>query len=189
MSVLSSRREAEAEDTRRRMRQLAWAAALARAAVPMAKTTGTAARDGARRTATWAAPRVNGARAWTAPRIEQSGLVIRDTIAPKIYDTLTATARRVDVPPPLVVNVTVRRRWPKVMAGTAVLAAAGAAVVLLLRRRNNDKAPARNPGKQPGRAPPRRPHKTISYAQAPIAVARKKTSAGRPRRPNRPTEP
>jgi hypothetical protein len=140
MSVLSSKREAEIADTRGRMRQLAWAAALARAAVPMAKTAGTAARDGTRRTAAWAAPRVNGARAWTAPRIERSGLAIRDTIAPKICDTLTATARRVDVTPPLVVNVTVRRRWPKVMAGTAVLAAAGAAAALVLRRRNNDKA-------------------------------------------------
>lgn len=142
MSVLSRKREAEIADTRSRMRQLAWAAAMARAAVPVARTAGTAARDGARSTATWAAPRVNGARAWTAPRIERSGLAIRDTIAPRISEALTATARRVDVPAPVVVNVTVRRRWPKVMAGTAMLAAAaaGAAAALVLRRRNNDKA-------------------------------------------------
>ena len=120
------------------MQQLAWAAALARAAVPMAQTAGMATRDGARRTATWAAPRVNGARAWTAPRNEPSGLAIMDSIGPKISDTLTAAARRVDVPTPVIVNVTVRRRWPKFIVGTAVLAAAGAAAVLVLRRRNND---------------------------------------------------
>jgi hypothetical protein len=151
MSVLSRKRaaeaeaEAEAEDTRARMQLLARSIVLARAAVPMTRTAGMAARDGARSAARWAAPRVNGARAWTAPRIEQSGLAIRDTIAPKIYETLTATARRVDVPASGVVEVTARRRrWLKVGAGAAMLAAVGAAtVVVILRRRNDatDKAP------------------------------------------------
>jgi hypothetical protein len=146
MSVLSRKRaadaeaEAEAEDARARMQLLARSMVLARAAVPVAKTAGMAARDRAQSAATWAAPRVNGARAWTAPRIERSGLVIRDTIAPKISDTLTATARRVDVPAPLVVvEVTARRRrWLKVGAGTALLAAAGAAAAVVLLRRRND---------------------------------------------------
>ena len=141
MSVLSRRREAdaEAEAADARMQLLARSMVLARAAVPMAKTAGMAARDGARSAATWAAPRVNGARAWTAPRIERSGLVIRDTIAPKIYETLTVTARRVDVPAPPVVEVTARRRrWLKVGAGTALLAAAGAAAAVVLLRRRND---------------------------------------------------
>jgi hypothetical protein len=143
MSVLSRKREAdaeaEAEDARARMQLLARSMVLARAAVPVAKTAGMAARDGAQSAATWAAPRVTGARAWTAPRIERSGLVIRDTIAPKISDTLTATARRVDVPAPLVVvEVTARRRrWLKVGAGTALLAAGAAAAFVLLRRRND----------------------------------------------------
>ena len=143
MSVLSRKRaaeaEAEAEDTRARMRLLARSMVLARAAGPMAKTAGTAARDGARSAATWAAPRINGARAWTAPRIERSGLVIRDTIAPKICETLTTTARRVDVTAPRDVDVTaLRRRWLKVGAGTAILAAAAAAAAVVLRRRKND---------------------------------------------------
>jgi hypothetical protein len=143
MSVLSRKRaaeaEAEAEDTRARMQLLARSMVLARAAGPMAKTAGRAARDGARSAATWAAPRVNAARAWTAPRIERSGLAIRDTIAPKISETLTTTARRVDVTAPRVVDVTaLRRRWLKVWAGTAILAAAGAAAVVVLRRRKND---------------------------------------------------
>ena len=148
MSVLSRKRaaeaEGEAEDTRARMQLLARSIVLARAAAPLATTAGMTARDAARSAATWAAPRVNGARAWTS-RIEQSGLAIRDTIAPKIYETLTATARRVDVPASGVVVVTVRRRrWLKVGAGTAMLAAVGAAaVVVILRRRNDatDKAP------------------------------------------------
>ena len=145
MSVLSRKRAAEAEEaeaaeTRERMQQLAWAIVMARAAVPRAKAAGMAARDGVRSAATWTAPHVNQARAWTAPRIEQSGLAIRDTIAPKIYETLTATARRVDVPAPLVVvEVTARRRrWLKVGAGTALLAAAGAAAAVVLLRRRND---------------------------------------------------
>jgi hypothetical protein len=109
MYVLS--RKHGAEDTRGRVVQLA--------------------RRGARSAAMWAAPRVNGARAWTAPRIERSGLAIKDTIAPKISEVFVVTARRVDVAPP-------RRRWPRVMAGTALLAAAGAAVAVVLRRRAAD---------------------------------------------------
>ena len=89
------------------------------------------ARRGVRIAALWAAPRVNGAQAWTAPRIERSGLAIKDTIAPKISEVFVVTARRVDVAPP-------RRRWPRVMAGTALLAAAGAAVAVVLRCRAAD---------------------------------------------------
>ena len=70
----------------------------------------------------------NGARAWTAPRIERSGLAIKDTTAPKISEVFVVTARRVGVAP-------ARRRWPRVMAGTALLAAAGAAVAVVLQRR------------------------------------------------------
>jgi hypothetical protein len=133
MSVLSRKHAAEAEQDRRQ--QLAWAAAVARAAVPMAKTAGMAAQNGARGAATWVTPRVNGARAWTAPRIERSGLAIKDTVAPKICDVLTATARYVDVTAPGLDVSAPRRRWPRVVAGTATLAAAGAAAAVVLRRR------------------------------------------------------
>jgi hypothetical protein len=135
MSSLSRKRAADA-DTRNRMEQDAWLVVLARTAVPMVKTAGTTARDSARGAAAWAAPRVNGARAWTAPRIERSGLAIRDTIAPKISETLTATARRVDVTTPSPDVAAPRKRWPRVVAGTAILAAVGAAIVL--RRRKHD---------------------------------------------------
>jgi hypothetical protein len=149
VSVLSRKREAEAEhsDARGRMQQLAWAAVLARAAVPMAKTTGMAVRDGTRSAAAWAAPRVNGARSWTAPRIERSGLAIKDTVAPKICEMLTATARRVDVTAPDVDVTAPRRRWPKVVGCTAMLAAAGTAAAIVLRRRKDDRT-----GGAPGEA-------------------------------------
>jgi MYXO-CTERM domain-containing protein len=154
MSVLSRKRAAEADaaGTRGRIPQLARPAVLARAAVPMAKTAGMAARDGARSAAAWAAPRVNGARAWTAPRIERSGLAIKDTIAPKICETLAAAARRVDVTAPRVDVTASRRRWPKVVAGTAMLAAAGAAAAVVLRRRKNDVA-CGAPGEAAGAGP------------------------------------
>jgi hypothetical protein len=140
VSVLSGKRAAEADATSAggRTLQAARPIVLARAAVPVAKTVGTAAREGARSAAAWSAPRVNGARAWTAPRIERSGLVIRDTMAPKISEMLTATARRVDVTAPRADVPAPRRRWPMVVAGTALLAAVGAAAVVVLRRRNDD---------------------------------------------------
>ena len=103
---------------------------LVMAVVPVVKSAGQAAQAGAQGAATWAAPHVNRARAWTAPRIEQSGLVIRDTVAPSIHAALVATARRVDVPAP-----PKARRWPGVVAGMAMLAAAGAAASVVIRRR------------------------------------------------------
>jgi hypothetical protein len=146
MSVLSRKRAAEAEaeaaETREREQQLAWAIVMARAAVPRAKAAGMVARDGVRSAATWTAPRVNQARAWTAPRIERSGLAIKDTIAPKVYETLMATARRVDVTAPRPDDAAPRRRWPQVVAATGMLVAAGAAVAVVLRRRKSDREPA-----------------------------------------------
>lgn len=141
MSVLSRKRAAEAAaaDTRSRMRQLARPALLVKAAVPMAKTAGLAARHGASSAAAWTAPRVSGARAWTAPRIERSGLAIKDTIAPKICEVLVVTARRVDVTAPGADGTAPRRRWAKVVAGMAMLAGAGVAVAVVLRRRKADR--------------------------------------------------
>ena len=132
--------EAEAAQTRGLMRQLARPTVLVTAAVPKAKTAGMAARDGVRSAATWTAPRINQARAWTAPHIERSGLAIRDTIAPKVSETLLAAARRVDVAAPSPDVTAPRRRWPQIVAGTAILVAAGAAAAVVLQRRKNDRA-------------------------------------------------
>ena len=187
VSVLSRKRAAEtdAASTRARLQQPARPIVLARAAVPMAKTAGKAAQDGARSAGTWVAPRVNGARAWTAPRIERSGLAIRDTIAPKICEMLTATARRMDVTAPRVGVAEPRRRWPTVVAGAALLTAAGAAAAVVLRR-GRMTGPAGHPGKRPTRAPARRSPKTVSRAPAPTAATRKQTSASQPRQPDQP---
>jgi|GraSoiStandDraft_17_1057272.scaffolds.fasta_scaffold422072_2 hypothetical protein len=142
MSVLSRERvaDAEAAETRGRMQQLAWPVVLVRAAAPRAKTAGLAARDGARSAANWTAPRINQARAWSAPRIERSGLAFRDTVAPKVYETLVTAARYVDVAEPRPEVTAPRRRWPQVVAGTGMLVAVGAAVAVVLRRRKNDGA-------------------------------------------------
>ena len=125
MPDLSRARESEAASWQQLVRSML----LARAAAVGA---GMAARDGARSAATWAAPRVSGARTWTASRIEWSGVAIKDTVAPKIHESLLATARFVDASAP---PEAPRRRWPQVVAGTALLAAAGAAAAIVLRRR------------------------------------------------------
>jgi hypothetical protein len=140
MSVLSREpaSEAGAEDTRGGLPPVARTVVLVRAAGPAAKTAGVAARDGARSAATWAAPHVNAARAWTAPRIESGGLIVRDTVGPRIYEVLAATARRVEVTAPRVDVDAPRRRWSRILAGAAVLAAATVAAAIVLRRRNCD---------------------------------------------------
>jgi hypothetical protein len=145
MSVRS--RKYEAESTDGRMQQLAQPVVLVRAAVPMAKTAGMAARDGVRTAGVWVVPRVNGARAWTAPRIERGGLAIKDTVAPRIYEVLSATARRVDVAAPRTDVTASRRTWPKVMTATIILVGAGAAAAVVLRRRKHD-----GTGGAPGKA-------------------------------------
>ena len=128
MSVLSRDRASEAGDPGG-LRQLAVVV------VPVAKRAGMTARDSARSAATWAAPHVNGARAWTAPRIEGSGLAIRDTVGPRIYEVLVATARRVEVTAPDPDAAAARRRWPAATAGMVLLAAAGAAMAAVIQRR------------------------------------------------------
>jgi hypothetical protein len=132
VSVLSGKRAAKAGATRSLKPQPARAMGVARAA--------------ARSAAAWSAPRVNGARAWTAPRIEQSGLAIRDSVAPKICEMLTATARRVDVTAPRVDVTAPWRRRSKVVAGTALTTAAGAAAAVALRRRKDDGTSGSEPG-------------------------------------------
>ena len=57
-----------------------------------------------------------------------------------------AAARLVDVTAPSPDVTAPRRRWPRVVAGTAILMAAGAAAAVVLRRRKNDRA-CGEPGK------------------------------------------
>ena len=112
----------------------------AKNAVPIAKNAGLAARQTAEDAVAWAAPRVQDARSWAAPHVEQAGVAVRDKIAPAISEkiapavssALVEAARRLDDTPAK------RRRWPKVLAGVAMLAAAGSAVAAILLRRRPD---------------------------------------------------
>jgi hypothetical protein len=103
---------------------------VAKNAVPMAKNVGLTAKQSAEDAMARVAPRVKDARAWAAPHVEQAGLAVREKIAPAISekiapaisDALIEAAYRLDNPPPR------RRRWPRVLAGIAMLAATGSAV-------------------------------------------------------------
>jgi hypothetical protein len=113
---------------------------MARNAVPKAKTAGLAARQSAEDAMAWAAPRVRDARSWAAPHVEQAGIAVRDKIAPvisekiapTISDVLVEAAHRLDDTQPQ------RKRWPRVLAGIAMIAAAGSAVAAVVLRRRPD---------------------------------------------------
>jgi len=69
------------------------------------------------------------ARRWAAPQVERTGRVLQDSLAPKVADALTATARRLEPD-----KGARRGRW-RVLAGlSALLAAAGAAAAALRNR-------------------------------------------------------
>src|SRR5262249_50285352 len=79
----------------------------------------------------WAKPRVGRIRAWMAVRAARSSVAVQESLAPRVSAMLAATARRLDPP-----RSRSSRRWPKVLAGTALLAAgAAAATAMALRRR------------------------------------------------------
>jgi hypothetical protein len=96
---------------------------------PMAANASRAARSGAEEAKTRVTPHVHRARSWAAPRVASAGLAVRDSIGPKVSDALVNAAQRLDYPAPA------RRRWPKVLAGLAMLAAAASAVAAIAFRR------------------------------------------------------
>jgi hypothetical protein len=109
--------------------------------VPKAKSAGLAARSSAEDAMAWATPRVQDARdwatprvqdarVWAAPHVEQAGLAVRDKIAPAVSSVLVEAAHRLDVPK--------RRRWPRVLAGAALVAAVGSAIAAIVLRRRSD---------------------------------------------------
>jgi hypothetical protein len=102
---------------------------VANQAIPLAQSAGGIIRDSANDAVVWATPRLNDLRAWAAPQIEQAGFAVRDTIAPRISDALVQTARKVDVPKQH------RRRWPRLLVGTLLLAAAASAATAISRLR------------------------------------------------------
>jgi hypothetical protein len=100
--------------------------------VPLARSAGHAAKQSAEDAVAWAAPRVKDARTWVAPHVEQAGIAVRDKIAPTISEVLLEAAHRLDDSPPR------RKRWPRMLAGFAMLAAVGSAVAAVMLRRRPD---------------------------------------------------
>ena len=84
---------------------------------PLARSTGLAARRGARRT-----------RAWAAPQVERTGQVLQDSVAPRVSALLSSAAQRLEPAKPP------RRRWRK-LAGISVITAAAGAVAAVVRSR------------------------------------------------------
>jgi hypothetical protein len=100
--------------------------------VPLARNAGLAARQSAEDAVAWAAPRVKDARTWVAPHVEQAGIAVRDKIGPTISEVLVEAAHRLDDSPPQ------RKRWPRLLAGFAMIAAVGSAVAAVMLRRKPD---------------------------------------------------
>jgi hypothetical protein len=84
---------------------------------PMARTTGAAAARRVRRT-----------RAWAAPQVERAGQVLQDDVAPKVSALLSSAARRVEP------GRASRRRWPRLVGGSAFTAAVGAMAAVVRNR-------------------------------------------------------
>jgi antitoxin (DNA-binding transcriptional repressor) of toxin-antitoxin stability system len=134
----------------RRARKLGvQATKLAEQAKPMTKQAAVTARRTAGDAATWARPKVDGARSWLAIRAARGSVAVQDQVAPRVSAMLDATARRLDPPRPK------SRRWPKLLAGAAVLAAgvaAAAAAAIAVRGRPNARiTPLPRPSSDNGR--------------------------------------
>lgn len=135
MSVTTQKRSAmPAADMQWRARKIALhASRLADQARPMTKKATMTAQRGAGMTATWAKPRVGRVRAWMAVRAARGSISVQEHVAPRVSSVLASAARRLDPPVPQA------RRWPKVLAGTALLAA-GAAAATAMAMRSKSKA-------------------------------------------------
>ncbi len=163
MSVMTRKDAVRGQGRRAKQRALDTATQV----VPLAKNASVVARQSAEDAAAWAAPRVKEARTWAAPHVEQAGIAVRDKIAPTINEkisekiapaisaALVEAARRLDDSRPK------RRRWPRVLAGFAMLAAvASAAAAIMMRRRpetatfgaEDHAASAATPGQDDGSA-------------------------------------
>jgi hypothetical protein len=137
-----------AADMQWRARKIAMQASkLADQAGPMTRKAVVTARQGADSAATWARPRVGRVRAWMAVRAARGSVAVQERIAAM----LAATAKRLDPPRPQ------SRRWPKMLAGTALLAAgAAAATAMAMRGRSRSMAisgrqqPSARVGTEPG---------------------------------------
>jgi hypothetical protein len=125
-----------AADMQWRARRIAaQAAKLADQAAPMTKKAAMSARQSAGGAADWAKPRVGRVRAWMAVGAARGSVSVQETLAPRLSSMLATAARKLD--PPKATS----RRWPKVLAGTALLAAGGAAAAAMALRSRSGAMP------------------------------------------------
>ncbi len=137
-----------AADMQWRARKIAMQASrLADQARPMTKMATTTARRSAGDAFGWAKPRVGRVRAWMAVRAARGSVSVQENVAPAVSSVLAAAARRLDPPRAQ------RRRWPKVLAGTALLAA-GAAAATAMAMRNKSHARSRSMTRPMPQRPP-----------------------------------
>jgi hypothetical protein len=150
--------------------------------VPIAKNAGLAARQSAEDAAAWVAPLVKDARTWVAPHVEQAGITVRDKIGPAISEKIAPTissalveaAHRLDDSTPR------RKRWPRLVAGFAMLAAVGSAVAAVMLRRKPDFASFGAEGDSAAPAPGTDNGSAARPAGAPT-TAEDKSANGQPR--------
>jgi hypothetical protein len=135
-----------AADMQWRARKIALQASrLADQARPMSKKATMTARRGAGITTTWAKPRVGRVRAWMAVRAARGSISVQEHLAPRVSSVLATAARKLDPPVPQT------RRWPKVLAGTALLAAGAAAAAAMAMRSRSNAMPGNGSKRPPSR--------------------------------------
>lgn len=148
MSVMTRKKSVSmpAADMQWRARKIAiQAAKMADQAGPVTRKAARSARQGAGDAAGWAKPRVGRVRAWMAVRAARGSVSVQETFAPRVSSMLASTARRLDPPKKG------SRRWPKLLAGTALLAAAGAAATAMTIRSRARRATTIQPPKPAAR--------------------------------------
>ena len=90
------------------------------------------------------------ARVWAAPRVERAGIVVQESIAPKVSSAMTTAGRRMQ---PVEVK-TSRRRWPAILAGVVTVSAGAVAAILLRGQRANRFSDEPAPQEPPPPVPP-----------------------------------
>jgi hypothetical protein len=142
------------------------AAKLADQGKPATRRAAMLARQGAGDAAVWAKPRVGRVRAWMAVRAAKSSITMQESVAPRVSSVLAATARRLDPPKPQ------SRRWPKVLAGVALLAAgAAAATAIAMRSKSSQVLPIPVMPRKPAGGSTDQQTKTTSPASEPHRMA------------------
>jgi len=94
---------------------------------------------------------------------------MQENFGPRIAAMLAATARRLDPPVPQA------RRWPKVLAGTALLAAGAAAAMAMALRNRSRALPPPVPPRKPANGNGHRPTVLDPNAQRPAQNQRTMT--------------